>query len=139
MQTLDIFLESVEKTFRDPDQAQMAHTQLHELKMTPGTQQRTIQLYLRCLWAEPVMTQSALGSDPSLSHAQPGPTPGCFSPDALHDVIHHMTRSRRTRLRACMCSPANVWPQRVHARLLLTSSARDSVYKSSLVPRDKLA
>ena len=37
MQTLDIFLESVEKTFRDPDQAWMAHAQLHELKMTPGT------------------------------------------------------------------------------------------------------
>ena len=37
MQTLDIFLESVEKTFGDPDQAQMARTQLHELKMTPGT------------------------------------------------------------------------------------------------------
>ena len=37
MQTLDIFLESVEKTFGDPDWAQMAHAQLHELKMTPGT------------------------------------------------------------------------------------------------------
>ena len=37
MQTLDIFLESVEKTFRDPDRARMAHTQLHELKMAPGT------------------------------------------------------------------------------------------------------
>ena len=37
MQTLDIFLESVEKTFRDPDWAQMAHAQLHKLKMTPGT------------------------------------------------------------------------------------------------------
>ena len=37
MQTLDIFLESIEKTFRDPDQAWMAHAQLHELKMTPGT------------------------------------------------------------------------------------------------------
>ena len=37
MQALDIFLENVEKTFRDPDQAQMAHAQLHELKMTPGT------------------------------------------------------------------------------------------------------
>ena len=31
MQTLDIFLESVEKTFRDPDWAWMAHTQLHKL------------------------------------------------------------------------------------------------------------
>ena len=37
MQTLDIFLESVEKTFRDPDQAQTACAQLHKLKMTPGT------------------------------------------------------------------------------------------------------
>ena len=37
MQTLDIFLESVEKTFRDPDQAWTAHTQLHELEMTPST------------------------------------------------------------------------------------------------------
>ena len=31
MQTLDIFLGSVEKTFRDPDWAWMAHTQLHKL------------------------------------------------------------------------------------------------------------
>ena len=37
MQTLDIFLESVEKTFGDPDRAWMARAQLHELKMTPGT------------------------------------------------------------------------------------------------------
>ena len=37
MQTLDIFLESVEKTFGDPDQAQTARTQLHELKMTHST------------------------------------------------------------------------------------------------------
>ena len=37
MQTLDIFLESVEKTFGDPDWAWMACTQLHELRMTPGT------------------------------------------------------------------------------------------------------
>ena len=37
MQTLDIFLESVEKTFRDPDQAWTACAQLHELRMTPGT------------------------------------------------------------------------------------------------------
>ena len=37
MQTLDIFLESVEKTFRDPDQARTAHAEPHELKMTPGT------------------------------------------------------------------------------------------------------
>ena len=37
MQTLDIFLESVEKTFGDPDQAQTARAQLHELRMTPGT------------------------------------------------------------------------------------------------------
>ena len=37
MQTLDIFLESVEKTFGDPDQTQMARAQLHELKMTPST------------------------------------------------------------------------------------------------------
>ena len=37
MQTLDIFLENVEKTFRDLDQAWMAHAQLHELKMMPGT------------------------------------------------------------------------------------------------------
>ena len=37
MQTLDVFLESVEKTFGDPDQAWTARAQLHELKMTPGT------------------------------------------------------------------------------------------------------
>ena len=37
MQTLDIFLESVEKTFGDPDQARTARTQLHKLKMAPGT------------------------------------------------------------------------------------------------------
>ena len=37
MQTLDIFLERVKKTFRDLDWARMAHAQLHELKMTPGT------------------------------------------------------------------------------------------------------
>ena len=36
MQTLDIFLESVEKTFGDPDRARTARTQLHELRMTPG-------------------------------------------------------------------------------------------------------
>ena len=35
MQTLDIFLENVERTFRDLDQARMAHVQLHKLKMTP--------------------------------------------------------------------------------------------------------
>ena len=33
----NIFLESVEKTFRDLDWAQMAHAQLHELKMTLDT------------------------------------------------------------------------------------------------------
>ena len=37
MQTLVIFLENVEKTFEDPDGAQTAFTQLHKLKMTPGT------------------------------------------------------------------------------------------------------
>ena len=37
MQTLDIFLENIEKTFRDPDRARTAHAQLHELKMTPST------------------------------------------------------------------------------------------------------
>ena len=37
MQTLDIFLESVKKTFRNPDRAQTAHAQLYELKMTLGT------------------------------------------------------------------------------------------------------
>ena len=37
MQTLDIFLENIEKTFRDPDWAWTARAQLHELKMTPGT------------------------------------------------------------------------------------------------------
>ena len=34
MQTLDIFLEHVERTFGDPDKAHTACTQLHELKMT---------------------------------------------------------------------------------------------------------
>ena len=37
MQTLDIFLENVEKTFGDPDTACTAHAQLHNLRMTPGT------------------------------------------------------------------------------------------------------
>ena len=37
MRTLDIFLEDVEKTFRDPDRAHTAHAQLHKLKMTPGS------------------------------------------------------------------------------------------------------
>ena len=37
MQTLDISMESIERTFGDLDQARMACTQLHELKMTPGT------------------------------------------------------------------------------------------------------
>ena len=37
MQTLDIFLESIKKTFGDLDQAWMARPQLHELKMTPKT------------------------------------------------------------------------------------------------------
>ena len=37
MQTLDSFLESVKKTFRDPDRAWMACPQLHELKMMPST------------------------------------------------------------------------------------------------------
>ena len=37
MQTLDIFLENVEKTFGDPDRVHTACTQLHDLKMTPST------------------------------------------------------------------------------------------------------
>ena len=37
MQTLDNFLENVERTFGDPDRACMAHTQLHDLKVTPNT------------------------------------------------------------------------------------------------------
>ena len=37
MQTLDIFLESVEKTFGDPDWERTARAQLHKLKTTPGT------------------------------------------------------------------------------------------------------
>ena len=37
MQTLDIFLENVEKTFGDPDRAHTARAQLHDLRMTPGT------------------------------------------------------------------------------------------------------
>ena len=36
MQTLDIFLENVEKSFRDLDRARTARTQLHNLKMTPS-------------------------------------------------------------------------------------------------------
>ena len=35
MQTLDIFLENIERAFRDLDRACMAHAQLHELKMVP--------------------------------------------------------------------------------------------------------
>ena len=37
MQTLNIFLESVKKTFGDPDWTRTAHTQLHKLKMTSST------------------------------------------------------------------------------------------------------
>ena len=37
MQTLDIFLRSVEKTFGDPDRVRTARAQLHELKMAPST------------------------------------------------------------------------------------------------------
>ena len=37
VQTLDIFLENVEKTFEDLDRARTACTQLHDLRMTPGT------------------------------------------------------------------------------------------------------
>ena len=37
MQTLDMFLENIEKTFGDLDRAWMARAQLHELKMTPRT------------------------------------------------------------------------------------------------------
>ena len=37
MQTLDIFLENVEKSFGDPDRAHTARTQLRDLKMTPST------------------------------------------------------------------------------------------------------
>ena len=53
------------------------------------------------------MTQSASGSDPSPSRTQPGPTPRCFSPVTLCDVMHHMTQPRRTRPCACMHSPVN--------------------------------
>ena len=81
---------------------------------------------------ESVMTQSALGSDPSLSRTQPGPTPGCFSPVMSRDTMHYVTWPRCTRPRACMRSPVNAWPQRVRAHLLLTSPTRDPVYKSSL-------
>ena len=37
MQTLDIFLENVKRTFGDLDRAHTACTQLYDLKMTPGT------------------------------------------------------------------------------------------------------
>ena len=79
-----------------------------------------------------VMTRSASGSDLSPSRTQPGPTPGCFSPVVSRDVMHHVTQPRHTHLHACVCSPMNVWPQRVHARLLLMSPTCDPVYKSSL-------
>jgi len=35
--TLEGLLISIEKTFRDPDRERMTHTQLHTLKMMPGT------------------------------------------------------------------------------------------------------
>ena len=56
MQTFDIFLENVKKTFGNPDRAWMAHAQLHELKMTPGLWQKTIQLNLKCSRAEQALT-----------------------------------------------------------------------------------
>ena len=37
MQTLDIFLENVEKTFGDPDRVHTARAPLHDLKMMPST------------------------------------------------------------------------------------------------------
>ena len=37
MQTLDIFLDSVEKTFSNLDKAQTAHAQFHKLKIISGT------------------------------------------------------------------------------------------------------
>src|SRR6266481_6670245 len=37
VQTLEAFLENVEKTLGDLDRAHTAHAQLHKLKMTPGT------------------------------------------------------------------------------------------------------
>ena len=78
------------------------------------------------------MTRSTSGSDPSLSCAQPGPTPGCFSLVVSRDAMHHVTRPQRTRPHACIHSPMNMRPQRVHACLLLTSPTHDLVYKSPL-------
>ena len=60
MQTLDIFLESVEKTFGDPDQAWMACTQLHKLKMAPGTMAEDYTAWVKMLVGRTGFNNAAL-------------------------------------------------------------------------------
>ena len=60
MQTLDIFLESVEKTFGDPDRAQTAHAQLHELKMTPSTMEEDYMALFKMLVGRTGFNNTAL-------------------------------------------------------------------------------
>ena len=73
MQTLDIFLENVEKTFGDPDRAHTARAQLHNLKMTPGTTAEDYTAQFEMLVAGP-----ALMTKHSRTHTFEGsPTPFC--------------------------------------------------------------
>ena len=46
--TLEGLLMSIEKTFGDPDRERMACTQLHALKMMPGTTAEEYMANLRC-------------------------------------------------------------------------------------------
>ena len=60
MQTLDIFLENVEKTFGDPDRAWMAQAQLHELKMTPRTMAEGYTVQFEMLMGQTGFNNTAL-------------------------------------------------------------------------------
>ena len=53
-------LESIEKTFRDPDQAWMAHAQLHELEMTLGTTAEDYMAQLKMLAGRTGFNDAAL-------------------------------------------------------------------------------
>ena len=113
---------------------------LHMAHLANGLCYDSIFLRLRPIpKLRPARSARAAPSPVRPSCAQPGPIPWCFSPDVACVALHHVTRSCHTRPCACKCSPVNTRPQRVHAHFLLMSPAHNTVYKSSLVPRDKLA
>ena len=60
MQTLEIFLENVKKTFGDPDRAWMACAQLHELKMTTGTTEEDYMAQFEMLGGRTSFNDTAL-------------------------------------------------------------------------------